>query len=374
MTATYWQNRRALLAGWRRALLMRRWRLLAVLLPAVMLLTSCGIFQQSGTTASTDFLMQTLPDDWTPMTEPANVNGFQEISIDGDEADEYLLFFYYDSQDGATNGPIGGIIYDGQDDTAIYDPDTVIPMPMQPLAFFVPYRLLPDWTTGKGQGYLGDKSVNWEVTPEDQITGFEAELVVQGIGTNGATTRLSLFRWLGPKNGYGVTYFQGSYSITMPDWTAGQDQRINTVVTLEAFNDRSKLCNQTYWTRQGTSAQFFASPSNITFCLDAIPAQPTYPEAVVLAWLKDQNPEFALTPDAQAELLLVVPNPPEQIVSLDYPGTATVTGTGNTTKSTMTVESTIVQGGVQRVVKWQLREVMAAEGGGTTRWRIELAE
>ena len=356
----------------RRARLKHRWPLFGVTLLTAMLLSSCNLFQ-SDNSGSTDFLMQTLPLDMTPMTEPATVDGFQQISIDGDEAQEYLLFYYYDSQDEATNGPIGGIIYDGQDNTAIYDPDTVIPMPMQPLAFFVPYRLLPDWTTGKGQGYLGDSSVTWEVTPADPNTGFEAELVVQGAGT-GPTTRLSLFHWLGPKNGYGVTYFQGSYSITMPDWTSDKDQRIDQVNTLEAFNDRSKLCSQTIWTRQGASAQFTASPQNVAFCLGAVPAQPTYPEAVVLAWLKEQNPDFALTPDTQELLKMVVPNPPEQIVSLNYPGTATVTGTGNSTESTMEVETTIVQDGVQQTVKWQLREVIAAEGGGTTRWRIVLAQ
>lgn len=347
-----------------------RWASLALLVLMTTMLSSCGPFGQSSNSASTEFLTQTLPDDMIPMAEPATVDGFQEISIDGDDADEYLLFYTYDSQADATNGPIGGIIYDGQDNTAIYDPDTVIPMPMQPLAFFVPYRLLPDWTAGKGQGYLGDASVTWEVTPADPNTGVEAELIVQGIGANGATSRLSLFRWLGPKNGYGVTYFQGSYSITMPGWAPEVGQRIDNVVTLEAFNDRSKLCSQTNWARQGASAQFTATPSDVTFCLGAVPAQPTYPEAVVLAWLKEQNPEFALTPDSQDLLKLVVPNPPEQIVSLIYPGTATVTGTGNTTESTMEVESTIVQDGVQRIVRWQLREVMAAEGGGTTRWRI----
>ena len=160
----------------------------------------------------------------------------------------------------------------------------------------------------------------------------------------------------------------------MPDWTSDKDQRIDQVNTLEAFNDRSKLCSQTIWTRQGASAQFTASPQNVAFCLGAVPAQPTYPEAVVLAWLKEQNPDFALTPDTQELLKMVVPNPPEQIVSLNYPGTATVSGTGNSTESTMEVETTIVQDGVQQTVKWQLREVIAAEGGGTTRWRIVLAQ
>lgn len=63
---------------------------------------------------------------------------------------EWLYFFHYDNQP-AGAGPVGGIIYDAQ--------QTVVAE--QPAAYFVPYRLLPDWRAGKGQGYLGDVTVSW---------------------------------------------------------------------------------------------------------------------------------------------------------------------------------------------------------------------
>lgn len=349
-----------------------RWRLWAAILAAAGLLSSCGLFR-SDTASSTDILQASLPADWTLMTEPDNVDGFQTISIDGDDASEYLLFYRYDAAEGAANGPIGGVIYDGQDDTSVYNPDTVIPMPLQPLAFFVPYRLLPDWMAGKGQGYLGDSSVTWEETPGEPEAGFAPELVVTGSGAGGAT-RLSLFRWLGVTQGYGVTYFQGSYSVSMPGWEAGEGQRINQVVTLDAFNDRSKLCSQVNWSRQGASPQFSATPSTVVFCLGAVPQQPTYPEAVVLAWLMTGNPQLAISQQVQDQIKLVVPNPPEQVITLVHPGVATVTGTGAATSSTMAVDSTIVLNGVQRTVKWQLSEVLASQGDGTTRWRITSAQ
>ena len=234
--------------------------LIAALLLAAMLLSSCNLFK-SNSSSSTDLLEQSLPSDWTLIPSPDDVNGFQDISIDDDKNMEYLLFYRYDSAATASNGPIGGIIYDGQDDTTVYDPDTTIPIPLQPLAFFVPYRLLPDWTAGKGQGYLGDASVTWEVTPADSETGFESELVVRGSNAI-STTRLSLFNWLGVTGGYGVSYFQGSYSVSMPGWTANSDQRIDKVVTLDAFTDRSKLCKQTDWTRQGTTHSVQFDPAN----------------------------------------------------------------------------------------------------------------
>lgn len=345
--------------------------LIAALL-AAMLLSSCNLFN-SDAPSSTDLLQQSLPSDWTLIPSPDDVNGFQAIDIDDDDNTEYLLFYRYDSAATASNGPIGGIIYDGQDDTTVYDPETTIPIPLQPLAFFVPYRLLPDWTAGKGQGYLGDASVTWEVTPADSETGFESELVVRGSNAI-STTRLSLFNWLGVTGGYGVSYFQGSYSVSMPGWEATSGQRIDKVVTLDAFTDRSKLCKQTNWSRQGTTAQFNSTPQTVVFCLGAVPQQPTYAEAVVLAWLLTRNADFATSQDAQDQISLVVPAVPQQIGSLTYPGTATITGTGNDTVSQMIVESAFVLDGVQQTVKWRLLEEWAADGDGTPRWRIVSAD
>ncbi len=321
----------------RRTTLCGRFVAIATLMLAAVLLSSCGIFQ-SNTSSSTDILQQNVPGDWTLMTDPALVNGFQDISIDGDADTEYLLFYRYDAAPDTDSGPIGGIIYDGQQDTSIYDPDTSIPIPLQPLAFFVPYRLLPDWTTGKGQGYLGDLSITWETTPASETdVDFAPELVIIGSNASGQN-RLSLFRWLGVTGGYGVSYFQGSYSVTMPDWTPSTSQRIDKVITLDAFTDRSKLCKRTEWTRQGSSAQFTPTPQTVVFCLGAIPEQPTYPEAVVLAWLMTGDAKYATSQEAQDQLRLAVPGNPQQIVSLIYPGAADISGTGNETRSQMVVE------------------------------------
>lgn len=355
----------------RRTVRSSRGLLIAVLSVAALLLSSCNLFQSDSST--TEILQQNLPEDWVPVTGDASVEGFQTVNIDGDAEMEYLLFYHYDGTPDPSNGPIGGIIYDGQQDTSVYDSETSIPIPLQPLAFFVPYRLLPDWTAGKGQGYLGDSTVTQEQTPDDEdpATDFSPELIVVGSGASGAN-RLSLFRWLGLTQGYGVSYFQGSYSVTMPDWTPGAGQRIDKVVTLDAFTDRSKLCKRSVWTRQGTSAQFNPTPQTVVFCLGNPPPQPTYPEAVVLAWLlTEDGSNLATSPEANALLRQVVPAVPQQIVSLSYPGEATITGTGNDTESRMTVESTIVLDGVQQVNHWQLQEIWASDGDGTTCWRID---
>ena len=98
--------------------------------------------------------------------------GFQQVNIDGDDVDEWLYFFHYDGQ-GDKKGPIGGIIYDAQQDV-----DS-----QQPAAFFVPYRLLPDWREGKGQGYLGETSVAGSQARIDpnSTTASADELVVKGL-------------------------------------------------------------------------------------------------------------------------------------------------------------------------------------------------
>lgn len=358
-------------AARRRTVSGSRWLLITVSLLAAMLLTSCNLFQSDD--GSTEILQQNLPEDWHLMTDNALVSGFQSVNIDGDEEFEYLLFYRYDAAPDTSNGPIGGIIYDGQQDTSVYNPETSIPIPLQPLAFFVPYRLLPDWTPGKGQGYLGDSSVTWEMTPnDDPLIDFQPELVVIGSDAGGAN-RLSLFRWLGVTQGYGVSYFQGSFSVTTPGWEAGSDQRIDKVVTLDAFTDRSKLCKRTEWTRQGTSALFNPTPQTVVFCLGAVPEQPTYPEAVVLAWLMTRDAKFVMSEETQNQLVQLVPTDPQQIVSFAYPGEASISGTGSETVSQMIVESTIVLQGVQQTIRWRLLEDWASDGGGTTRWRIESA-
>ncbi len=114
-----------------------------LLLLAALSLAACNRNEEG--TQTSELLSSYLPEDWVAVTVDNKVQGFLKVNIDGDDVDEWLYFFHYDGQ-GESNGPIGGIIYDAQQNV---DPN-------QPAAFFVPYRLLPDWREGKGQGYLGE--------------------------------------------------------------------------------------------------------------------------------------------------------------------------------------------------------------------------
>ena len=353
-----------------RAAYRRRHPLLwtAGLLAVAVFLSACA---GRNTTPSTgEILTQYLPSDWSPV---ASVEGPQEINIDetgpnkeaGEEDQpEWLVFFHYDSLPGQSNGPIGGIIYDAQQGTEVYNPAVTIPFPFQPAAFFVPYRLLPDWVEGKGQGYLGDIDVTWEPTTLQRGEKESDELLVLGQGPGGVVTRISIFRWLGKAKGYGVWYFQGSYSATiLGDRKEGE--AVRQVQTLNALNDRSKLCENIEWTRQGDTPSFTASQPAIVFCLNAVPQEPTYPEAVVLA--------YTLAPTASLVLSDTVSwTEPMRVVTLSYPGTATVIGTGADAKSTMTVTTVLAneQGQTTGTYAWKLEEQRPTPTNKTTRWRI----
>lgn len=346
------------------------------LLIVAILLSACN--RRNDTPTSGEILAQYLPPDWTAVE---SAPGFQEINIDEagpnketEETDEpeWLYFFHYDSPSDEINGPIGGIIYDAQQGTELYNPDVTIPFPFQPTAFFVPYRLLPDWVEGKGQGYLGDTDVTWEQTTLLGEGGISDELLVLGNGPGGRVTRITIFRWLGKTKGYGVSYFYGSYSAAIVgEHVLGT--AVQQVQTLNALNDRSVLCENTVWTREGNTSTFAASPPAIVFCLGTPPPQPMYPEAVVLAYLLDGNIEMVL-PDSRDAVQAVVPAGTNRVVTLAYPGTASMLGTGASAVSQMIVETLIVNSQGQYTVKWQLQEQRPTSAEKTTRWRIKSAE
>jgi hypothetical protein len=330
--------------------------------------TSCDI--RRNPQPDMQVLVDSLPPDWTALADGDEVSGLQEVNIDGDEDKEWLFFYRYDNtNEELNNGPIGGIIYDGQRDTNLYDPNTDIPFPFQPLAFFVPYRLLPDWVAGKGQGYLGDQMVSWELTPADPDAGFQPELVVLGTGAGGLS-RLSLFRWLGPTEGYGASHFKGSYRVETPGWEPNEGLRIDQVITVDEFYERSKLCQQTTWTRQGAQGVFAASPQTIVFCLGGIPAHPAYPEAVVLAWLLNPEKTNLVKPESLEQVRQAVPGTPQQILTLTYPGAADTTGAGNTTVTEVTVETDVVLDGLSQKLRWRLEQMRPTETEKTARWVI----
>ena len=249
------------------------------------------------------------------------------------------------------------------------------------MAFFVPYRLLPDWTPGKGQGYLGDSNATWETTKLTKGQDQANELLVKGTSPSGRVTRVSIFRWEGETKGYSVAYFQGSYNATI-EADRKEGDAVRQVVTMNALNDRSALCAKVVWTRQADSITFTGSAPAIVFCLGA-PSQPMYPEAVVLAYLLTQNTELIAPdpdsdldpdPDLVAQVKSVVPTPVSRVVTLVYPGAATVTGTGASAKSRMIVETTVETGEGQSKIVWTLEEQRPNPEDRTTRWRILSAE
>jgi hypothetical protein len=345
--------------------------LLSILLVLVALsLAACNQDQDSAQTS--EILSSYLPKDWVPVTEGSNVKGFQKVNIDGDVDNEWLYFFHYDGQ-GDKKGPIGGIIYDAQQDV-----DT-----QQPAAYFVPYRLLPDWREGKGQGYLGETTVDWSQARIDPgvVDRPADELVVQGYSTGSLLTRLSLFRWLGTGRGYGVSHFVGNAGLSLSAG-AGENALIREVIAFNRLNDRSRLCEWVQYTRQGDDNRFTASLPGIVFCplaTDAkpgVPDQPTYPEAVVMAWLLGQDlakQEQLVLEGQNAVIRQVLDGDLQRVISLNYPGVATAVGRGDFVAQ-MVVQTSLETSAGPQAIEWTLVELRPADDQTTTRWRIASAQ
>lgn len=349
----------------------RGWLFGVVLLLAALLLGACGGEPEDG--LNPDILSNYLPADWKPITVDKETLGFQTVNFDGDGDKEWLYFFHYDSQTDQANGPIGGIIYDAQPNADV----------LQPAAFFVPYRLLPDWREGKGQGYLGETTVNWSqawVDPTDQTRPAD-ELVVVGYSPGNVATRLSLFRWLDQARGYGVAQFRGSYSLQALPADRQPGVLIAQVVTLNSLNDRSRLCQQVLYTRQGdATATFSPSLPRIVFCLGAqglqtgVPEQPTYPEAVVLAWLLGGQNEKLVLPGQNEALKAVLGGSVQRVVSIDYPGAASAPAPGVDAVSVMAVQTLVETENGSLNLQWNLQERSPTGDDKTSRWRIVSAQ
>lgn len=349
-----------------------RWSLMALCLAlALVLLAGC----RDRSTQLPLPLDDLLPTGWRVHKPEGKRQLLQPLSIDGDSEEEWLLFYHFDNVEGGANGPIGGIIYDAQQDSAQYDPQTVIPFPYQPSAFLVPYRLLPDWRSGKGQGYLGNDAVRFEVTglvtpPRGQENSGQ-ELVVFG-KQRGAVTRLSIFRWVSPRVGYASAHFVGSHRIEL----GPRDPLtlVREVTTYDMLSERSNLCKRTTYQRQGDTLVFnVVTPPAIVFC-QGTPSQPTYPEAVVLAWLLN-------SPGSARDALVIAgraapvnaAGPPSvsRVLALTYDSTAMTLDVGQDAISRITVLSTVeVPGPAQRTYRWTLEERKPTTLRDTSRWLI----
>ena len=249
-------------------------------------------------------LNEIMPDEWVPYRDD-QIKGLQQVNIDTDSEDEWLLLYQYDFGE---NGPIGGVIYDAQNRPRGNDS---IAIPDQSPAYLVPYRLLPDYHLPKTNGYLGDDKVEIKQVAVD-ITGVNPRnqepladrLMVRGKNRE-AFNRFSIFRWIDEETGYGAAYATtpGWFSLSPENpsdwlaWDAGE--YIQELWSWEPRYDRSNLCRREQWLLNEDAYPRFVPRSEqeahydgeITFCIGQQPNEPAFPEAQVLAYLNDWKPE-----------------------------------------------------------------------------------
>jgi hypothetical protein len=316
-----------------------------------------------------------IPDFWQLYTPTNSNTQLNEINVDGDVDNEWLVFFYYDNVPDGAKGPLGGIIYDAQQDTTPYDPQTIIPLPYQPSAFLVPYRLLPDWRQGKGQGYLGETSLSFEQTSSnparnDENTIYD-ELLVLGKNAGDVLTRASIFWWQGVPDGYGVAHFAGTYRVDLVERSPGTT--VSRVRVLDSLNERAYLCKLTEYARAAGTRNFGVTvPPSIVFCQGATPEAPTYPEAVVLTWLLDPTRTDLIAPNRVDAIRAVSPQGVQRVLSITYDSTAGSAGLGNNAVSRMEVVTSLVDATqAQRIYRWTLVERKPQAVGETSRWLID---
>jgi hypothetical protein len=231
---------------------------------------------------------QLMPSTWQPRTDQV-----VECDFDQDPANDvdWLVPYNYDPAAGKTGGPIGGVIFVRQVNRVPQSPST--PSPYRP-ASVVPYKLLPDIYEGKGQGYLGDTGISFQFWPT-ATSGPNCKTQEIAVWGSGAASRLSIFRWNAQENRFsGSSYVADNLYQEKPDAT----QPITKFTTSNRFNDRSQLCNFNYYSRPGSSAPGKAPPTlsfaevpdsnTIDFCSGA-PADPAYPEGVVVALLRHSD-------------------------------------------------------------------------------------
>ena len=151
----------------------------------------------------------------------------QACDFDGDGQDEWLVVYHYDSVHVHPSGqpaettvavsPIGGVIYDAKLEAPAQSRESS----QYQVTTITPYRLLPDFAIGKGQGYLGESAVATLLFPPVDKEGKCQPTEVGFLGyssgnTDGATslpTRLSLFHWASKDAGYQGSLFIGNARI-----------------------------------------------------------------------------------------------------------------------------------------------------------------
>lgn len=268
-------------------------------------------------------LQEIKPAQWQPIFD----KGLLQINIDDDPEAEWL-FFYRNTGDA---NQIGGVIYDAQNQPR---GDLSIPISQQYPAYLTPYFLLPDYTAGKNQGYMGDDAVQHQGAvarkSEPQEDGESSQgkqegvivgdyLQVRGVFRN-RTNRVSISWWIDKQTGYGgaLAYTPGWFSLSKdnpnwPDWGKddAQGPLIQRLWAWEPQTDRANICRRVEWRLVGDDFVADYDQSDLMFCTgvhhksgedDAdtliAAAEPAFPESQVLAYLVDHNAARWKNPDA----------------------------------------------------------------------------
>ena len=340
-----------------------------------------------------------------------DVSSDQTCDFDGDGQDEWLVVYHYDSVNVHPSGqpaettvavsPIGGAIYDAkleapaQTGTSQFQITTI-----------TPYRLLPDYAIGKGQGYLGESAVATLLFPPVDKEGKCQPTEVGFLGyssgnTDGATslpTRFSLFHWVSKDAGYQGSHFIGSARIDA-DIPTEPNKFVTHVTTYNLMNDRSLLCQVTAYERSDAKQPFLVvlGSTTLDFCYGA-PADPIYPDGTVAALLRGNKPpkSTADAPMPPGETYLL-PNvtlpagltPPVNILALTntasvlpVPGGGHLCATkyGDAWKDwwcgqlEAVVTSEVPVNGVVREVVWTMTSVSLTNVVDEVHWRISNAE
>jgi len=363
-------------------------------------------------------LRNVIPGDWTRLP------GWpRQCNFDDDKEPEWLVVYQYDRtkvlQPNTNNvsverGPIGAAIFDTQNN--VVPEDVGNPSPYAS-TFVIPYRLLPDFYDGKGQGYLGETRV--EVIPP--IAGDDkcevAEITVLGYADSPLPTRLSIFRWQDAATGYAGAHFVGDAHVAAEIPLNGEAnvQEVTTYNRLD--NHRSLLCALRTYKRSDPQKVIFTERSDafsVDFCFGA-PPDPVYPEGVIVAHVRE-HPQGSrgATPSPRTKkfLLQAATVPPEiapskqtRIIALTNPASVNRDPAGGHActslevedginpevtpgptptsrpnegwicgRETATVETELVIGGQVRRVAWQLISIIPKTVNGDIYWRIQAAQ
>ncbi len=246
-------------------------------------------------------LKNVIPGSWVVQTEM----GPQECDFDRDGEKERLVVYRYDAPataaPGSNAGLIGAVIFDSQVNRVPQEPS--VESPYRP-AVLVPYKLLPDIYTQKGQGYLGETNAKVIPAPGGKDGCLSKEIVVLGTTTGNSNMKapnfLSIFRWEGEKVGYTGVHYTGNERIEI---ATTDTNAVKSFITYDRLDDRSALCKVQPYVRylpQGSAPDIdlldtaldfrpLVLDFTISFC-SGIPADPYYPEGVVAALLRGGNP------------------------------------------------------------------------------------